>query len=194
MYPILSFTSEEIWQQLQGVSATNDVDGAASGRAAPSRSKTIFTETYLDCLFPLDAVADINTDDWNTLIEVRDCASKALEALRNAGDIGAALEAGVTIYAEPAILSSLEKLGDELRFAFITSTAEVRPLSDIPDGTEILTINAGKIAIFATTADGEKCVRCWHRREDVGTDTHHPELCSRCAINVSGDGEQRRIA
>jgi len=192
--PVLSFTSEEIWQQLQGVSATNDVDGAASGRAAPSRSKTIFTETYLDCLFPLDAVADINTDDWNTLIEVRDCASKSLEALRNAGDIGAALEASVTIYAEPAILSSLEKLGDELRFAFITSTAEVRPLSDIPDGTEILTINAGKIAIFATTADGEKCVRCWHRREDVGTDTHHPELCSRCVINVSGDGEQRRIA
>jgi isoleucyl-tRNA synthetase len=35
-------------------------------------------------------------------------------------------------------------------------------------------------------------VRCWQRREDVGAVTAHPELCSRCASNIDGPGEQRR--
>jgi len=40
----------------------------------------------------------------------------------------------------------------------------------------------------------EKCVRCWHHREDVGSDTNHPELCGRCIENVSGSGESRSFA
>ena len=39
----------------------------------------------------------------------------------------------------------------------------------------------------------EKCVRCWHHREDVGTHTEHPEICERCIDNVCGDGESRRF-
>jgi len=40
----------------------------------------------------------------------------------------------------------------------------------------------------------DKCVRCWHQREDVGQSTEHPELCGRCIENVAGDGEERRLA
>ena len=40
----------------------------------------------------------------------------------------------------------------------------------------------------------EKCVRCWHQREDVGRSDEHPELCVRCIENVAGDGEERRLA
>jgi isoleucyl-tRNA synthetase len=39
-----------------------------------------------------------------------------------------------------------------------------------------------------------KCVRCWHRRADVGADPRHPELCERCIRNVDGPGEQRLYA
>ncbi len=41
-------------------------------------------------------------------------------------------------------------------------------------------------------AGGAKCVRCWHWTDDVGVDTQHPELCGRCAGNVSGKPEVRR--
>ena len=47
------------------------------------------------------------------------------------------------------------------------------------------------VAVSASSAD--KCTRCWHRREDVGSDAAHPALCARCVTNVDGDGETRRF-
>ncbi|MES9848885.1 MAG: zinc finger domain-containing protein, partial [Candidatus Thiodiazotropha sp.] len=38
------------------------------------------------------------------------------------------------------------------------------------------------------------CVRCWHHREDVGSNAEHPQLCGRCVENVDGDGEPRHFA
>jgi isoleucyl-tRNA synthetase len=43
-------------------------------------------------------------------------------------------------------------------------------------------------------SESEKCVRCWHHREDIGSNNEHPELCSRCVENVTGDGEERKYA
>ena len=48
--------------------------------------------------------------------------------------------------------------------------------------------------LLVSALDDEKCVRCWHRRPEVGTITEHPELCSRCVENVYGDGEPREFA
>ncbi len=42
--------------------------------------------------------------------------------------------------------------------------------------------------------DAVKCVRCWHRRSDIGADADHPELCGRCVSNVTGPGENREFA
>jgi isoleucyl-tRNA synthetase len=42
-------------------------------------------------------------------------------------------------------------------------------------------------------AAATKCVRCWRKREDVGHDSRHPELCGRCVTNVEGPGEVRRF-
>jgi isoleucyl-tRNA synthetase len=39
-----------------------------------------------------------------------------------------------------------------------------------------------------------KCVRCWHKRADIGSDANHPELCARCAVNLDGAGETRQFA
>jgi isoleucyl-tRNA synthetase len=43
-------------------------------------------------------------------------------------------------------------------------------------------------------SEHEKCARCWHHREEVGTIEAHPELCQRCVDNVDGDGEERLYA
>ena len=39
-----------------------------------------------------------------------------------------------------------------------------------------------------------KCERCWHHREDVGSDASHPQLCQRCVDNIEGAGEKRSFA
>ena len=49
----------------------------------------------------------------------------------------------------------------------------------------------GVVGVFAQATAKAKCVRCWHRREDVGADPRHPELCMRCVSNIEGPGETR---
>ncbi len=85
----------------------------------------------------------------------------------------------------------LGKLGDELRFVLITSAARVVLLEGAAEGVETA---LPALRVRVQTAGGEKCVRCWHYREDVGSDAAHPEICGRCVSNVAGPGEDRRVA
>jgi len=170
--PILSFTAEEIWQHLSG-----------------AESKSVFLETWYEGWPNLSSV---NMQDWEALQLIRDAVNKALEEQRKQGLIGSALAANITLYADDKPKALLERLGDELRFLLITSGAVVRSMSEKPSEA-ILNEQIG-IAIMVSASDQEKCARCWHRCEDVGADTSHPELCLRCVGNVSGKDEKRQYA
>jgi isoleucyl-tRNA synthetase len=39
--------------------------------------------------------------------------------------------------------------------------------------------------ITVEAAEGQKCVRCWLIKRDIGTDPAHPEVCARCAAAVT---------
>ena len=84
----------------------------------------------------------------------------------------------------------LRSLGDELRFVFITSAAHVAPLTEAP--VDAADGDGFKVAVGASA--GQKCVRCWHHRDDVGSNEQHPEICGRCISNIEGPGEQRAYA
>ncbi|MGK0231155.1 MAG: isoleucyl-tRNA synthetase [Gammaproteobacteria bacterium] len=182
--PVLSFTADEIWQHLREHSAQDKAN----------RAQSVFTQTYSDSLLALGEDAAISGDDWHAITQIRDAVSKSLETLRSAGDIGGALEASVTIYASSEVASILGKLGDELRFVLITSTATVSTLDSKPADAATLSVNGHDFAIQSSKASGEKCVRCWHLRDDVASDEQYPEVCSRCVSNVHGQGEHRAIA
>ena len=128
--------------------------------------------------------------DWDRLIRVRETVSKSLEDLRVDDVIGSGLDAGVEIFADGSLSEQLQSLGDELRFVFITSEARVRPATERPDGA----MQADGYWVAVSKTASEKCTRCWHRREDVGAVSGHPEICTRCAGNVDGPGEERRFA
>lgn len=164
--PILSFTSEEIWSYLP----------AETDRGP--RAKSVFHTTWHS--FPAVPASAI---EWDALLTLRADVARELERLREAGEIGAPLEAEVEIRCAGATYQRLSALGSELRFFLITSSAKV-----IEQGEG----DAYVIDVRATTAP--KCVRCWHRRPDVGTHADHPELCERCVTNVTTDGEERRYA
>ncbi len=119
---------------------------------------------------------------------------KSIERLRAAGEVGSSLAAHVEIWADGGLAEALGWLGDELRFVLITSGAHFGPLAEAPREAERITLDDGEIALEVRSAAGEKCVRCWHRREDVGAHPAHPELCDRCITNVDGPGETRQVA
>jgi isoleucyl-tRNA synthetase len=37
------------------------------------------------------------------------------------------------------------------------------------------------LAVGVEPASGEKCPRCWHFSQGIGTDREQPEVCPRCA-------------
>ena len=103
--------------------------------------------------------------------DVRSAVSRELEKLRNADAIGAPLDAEVDVYCAPPLLQTLQAFGEELRFVFITSAARVHSGGQ-PSGR----CGAGGGGRRATSrgssrgrATAKKCVRCWHKREDVGS-------------------------
>jgi len=99
------------------------------------------------------------------------------------------------IYCDGSLLELLRRLDDELRFLLITSYASAMPLKQRPDDAQEARLSGGAVLyIKAAATPHPKCVRCWHRREDVGQHAEHPQLCGRCVENVAGAGEQRRYA
>jgi isoleucyl-tRNA synthetase len=114
-----------------------------------------------------------------------------MEGMRSDKVIGSSLDAEIDVYCSDEIYQSLSKLGDELRFVFITSYARIHPISEQTDDC----IEAGEgVMIRVSKSEHEKCVRCWHHRADVASHDEHPELCGRCVENITGDGEQRVFA
>jgi isoleucyl-tRNA synthetase len=171
--PILSFTADEIWGFLPGKRDEN----------------VLFAEWY-EGLEAMPAEARLGPAEFDALLVLRDAVSRVLEPMRAAGNIGAALEAEVQVFASGLVGDLLRRVGDELRFFFIVSELSVEEAVDRPaDAVKAEGIDAWIVA-RATTSP--KCVRCWHYRADVGAHADHPELCGRCVTNVDGPGEVRR--
>ncbi len=171
--PITSFTADEIWQALPG-----------------ERSQSVLLETWYEGLNSLEDDA-LGRDYWNAVMGVKTAVNKALEDARSAGTIGGALEAEVTLFASDDLAEKLSRLDDELRFVLITSRADVKALADATDAVDT-DLDGLKVAVVKS--EHEKCERCWHRREDVGTHDTHKDLCGRCIENIEGAGEQRQFA
>lgn len=115
----------------------------------------------------------------------RDVANKAIEDLRTAGQVGASLQATLTITAGADDAALLRSLGADLKFVTITSAVTV--------------VDGAELAVTVTPSTATKCERCWHYADDVGTHTAHPTLCGRCVTNLAeaagtGAGETRRVA
>jgi len=167
--PILSFTSEEIWQFLPGAS-----------------NESIFLQTWYE-----DLEGDFDSPVIESCRDINTHLRKELEEMRRNKVIGSSLDAEVDIYCKDENYQNLLGLKDELRFVFITSEARVNELSSKPsDAKEI----DSSIAIKVYKSKHQKCVRCWHHRPEIGQNKMHNDLCDRCVENISGKGENRVFA
>jgi isoleucyl-tRNA synthetase len=162
MAPILSFTADEVWQTL-GLDA----------------EKTVFEELWYS--LPVHGLSESDLQAWQTILEVRAVANKAIEEKRAQSLVGSSLQSELDIYADGAVYEALNRLSDDLRFVLITSRATLHQ-------------RAGELDIQVAPSGHVKCDRCWHYRADVGADTEHPHICGRCVSNLFGKGEVRSHA
>ncbi|WP_151193054.1 isoleucine--tRNA ligase [Cysteiniphilum sp. JM-1] len=175
MSPILCFTADEIYEAIPG-----------------EKSPFVSCEWYQG-LSQMPQSAELDLPFWQTIQEVRTECNKLLEAKRAEGVLGASLEANVTLYANDALLAQLAKLKDELRFALIVSDAHIKPLAEKPEFAHDSSIKGLSIVVEKSTA--QKCERCWHRREDVGSHSEYADICGRCIENITTEqGELREFA
>ena len=172
--PILSFTADEIWQFIPG-----------------ERSEAVFFGEWYE-LEINKAEAEKRQTKWEAIVSIRDEVNKQLESLRENKVIGGSLDAEVELYCNDEVKKQLEFLGDELRFVLITSYARLHSINEKTDNAIQSDIEG--LAIQVSASKHDKCVRCWHHREDVGSNQEHPELCQRCIENVDGEGENRQYA
>jgi isoleucyl-tRNA synthetase len=136
-------------------------------------SPSIFLEEYAEIGSPDTALLA----KWERIRAVRDLANKEIEALREKGQVGSSLQARLLITAGPEDHALLASLGEDLKFVFIASAVRLEP--------------GEALAIQAQPSADTKCERCWHWRDDVGTDAAHATLCGRCVSNLFGAGEAR---
>jgi len=162
--PVLSFTAEEAWQVFRG-------DNGGS----------LFEEDWH--ALPPRALSQDAQDAWKAVRDIRNEVNKRIEDQRAQGAVGSSLQAEIEIAVpDPVSFGALQRLGDDLRFVMITSSAGV--VQAPGDG----------VRVTVRPSTHAKCERCWHYRADVGHDPQHPELCGRCTSNLFGAGEARSFA
>ena len=165
MAPVLAFTAEEIWQLLSKTPETDSVMFHAFHRLPAFEGES-------------ESLAR-----WGRIRELRATVTKAIEAVRTEGRVGASLQAEVHLKAGGADYAALKSLGEDLKFVLIASKVVLE------EGAA-----EGEMVVNVSASSAQKCERCWHYAEDVGTHTAHPTLCGRCISNLFGHGESRTHA
>ncbi len=172
--PVLTFTSEEIWQHVRKI---KEDETSIFLTSWPK-----INEKYID--------KDLEKK-WNKILKIRKDVLKALELKRQEGFIGNSLEAQVNIYTEDKeIYNYLTSFKGQLETIFIVSKVEVlygeKDLpSDIYPGEEI-----SAIKVLITEAPGKKCERCWCYNVEVGEDQKYPTICKKCAAVMHNHFEE----
>ncbi|MDR1857230.1 MAG: isoleucine--tRNA ligase [Desulfovibrio sp.] len=165
MAPVLSFTAEEVYRSVP--------------EGLPKPVSTVFALQPLDVAgWTLDEGA---RRDWEGLLQVRNAVNRALEPLRQRGDIGLSLDAAVTLHLDGDRRRLLERIGTDMRSLLIVSQLYIKDIDDAPKGDAVFRDETVPgVAVSAAKAEGEKCKRCWVYSAELGTDPAHPALCPRC--------------
>ena len=159
--PVLSFTAEEIWQNMKHDKENN----FESVQIAPWPKENPDYENK-----------EIG-EKWEKILLIREEVLKELERKRAEGTIGNSLDAKVYLSAEGDLLKFLEENIGVLKEVFIVSQIEITKDTSL---TQKIAEEVEGLRIGVDRAKGEKCARCWVISEDVGKDPTHPDLCPRC--------------
>ncbi len=163
MAPILSFTAEDIWQNLP----------------YKARAESVFLTDF--------KVFDFDVDEgfvkkWKEILKIREEFLKALEiARKDRKIISTSLEAEVFVDLDSLSDETVKELLENKYFwEYFLMIAKFE--RGILEGEEVVEYQGEEIKglkIYVKKTEYKKCERCWQRKEEVGT-LEEPELCKRC--------------
>ena len=159
--PILSFTTEEVWGFWP--EGLKEQERPASVQLAGWPNAKNFTPEI-----PENEANEV-LDDFKTLFEIRDAATKAIEVARGNGTIKKSQEAKVTVTLSQEQMNIAEKF-DKRVIADLLICAEV----------EFVVENVDETTAKVDRTNLTKCPRCWNYTELSG-EGEHADVCPRCA-------------
>ena len=157
--PILSFTTDEVWENYPAAMMARK-DRPVSVQLAGWPTDADFVPAI-----PAGAAAGVN-ETFVKVLEVRDVVLKALEEARGAKAINKSQEAAVFVSAPQELVDAAKTMTDE-------QFEELCVISGVSFAV------ADELSVEVAKAQGEKCPRCWNYRE-LGGNEHHPHVCKRC--------------
>ncbi len=173
MAPILSFTAEEVYSF-----APENLRG--------DDKNTVFALSAIDAEILKQnnyLLSEDQCTQWDKLFTVRAAIIRAIEPLRQAGDIGHSLDTKITLYITQDLHDTfknlLKNVDEEMRAICIVSQFSVADFAAAPKDV-IISEDLEKVAILVERAQGEKCERCWIYSTELASDAKHPTLCPRC--------------
>lgn len=169
--PILSHTTEEVWQHLP---------------AWPGKEQTVQMSSWPDAEAWRD---DELASRWEgQVVPYFAAADLVVERLRQGRIVRRPMEAELLVYCDEerwrTLLSALGQ--DDLAAAGgVSAVVHGGPLAAAP--AEAVEADLGEpVRIWGRRSAARKCVRCWRHQDSVGRATEHPDLCGRCVEYVTG--------
>ena len=157
--PILSFTTDEVWQHMP--------------ESKPGESVHLYEFSKLPQEYDNGPLAAT----WDELLILRRQVLKVLEEARQNKVIGNSLEARVELKAKGEAAKLLERYREQLADIFIVSQATLAAMSDSDTASE----ENPELSITVKAAAGSKCNRCWCYSEELTeADAEFPEVCPKC--------------
>ncbi|MCH4220579.1 MAG: isoleucine--tRNA ligase [Eggerthellaceae bacterium] len=173
--PIISFTTEEVWQHYPETMRNRD-GRAESVQLAGWPEAHDFVPSI-----PTDATSSIS-NDFETILSIRDQVTKAIEQARTDGTIHKSQEAELTVTLPQAMFDVVSSY-DEAVFIEMFIVATVSFKADEVD-EPVVTVAA---------TDLPRCPRCWNHRALDGN-KEHSEVCARCSDVLSSiDNEMKEV-
>jgi len=117
---------------------------------------------------------------WQSYLGLREQVLPELEKARQSKLIGKALEAQLALHKNNGIEANGASTSEVLRELLNVSQLKLAP-------------SENGAVVSVSHAEGQKCERCWHWENDVGSNSEHPTLCDRCvqAVAVASKNSMR---
>jgi isoleucyl-tRNA synthetase len=137
---------------------------------------SIFTSEIKD-LYKQSYIDQELLNKWDKLISLRQKVLKEIEKKREEDYIGSSLQAHVVLTFDKKEAQFYRENKENLTEIFIVSE---------------VTINDGEFSIEVKKAEGQKCIRCWNWKKDIGEDKEFPQICTRCVKAIKEAGYEKK--
>lgn len=164
MAPILSFTAEEIYQNLPDTFEKS--------------TESVFELKFTNFDWTLN---EDEKELWDLVKKIRSEVTKAIELKRQTKEVGHSLDCDVYMYLSDDLYEKLDPIKEFLREVFIVSSVKLFKIDELKDIDVYKSEEMEGVSICVEKAKGEKCPRCWVYSTEIGKYEKYSDVCPRCA-------------